>query len=82
MVDKKCREEEKEGGNGILFCSGMIAGEGLLGILLAIFAVLGVEQGLDISGNFYTGQAGGAVLLLITLAVVYLSAKKKEGQGE
>ena len=36
--------------NGILFCSGMIAGEGLVGILLAVFAVFGLGEVLDISG--------------------------------
>ncbi len=36
--------------NGILFCSGMIAGEGLVGIVLAILAVVGVGSVLDLSG--------------------------------
>lgn len=36
--------------NGILFCSGMIAGEGLVGILLAVFAVFGLGEVLDLSG--------------------------------
>ena len=35
--------------NGILFCSGMIAGEGLVGILLAVLAVFGVGEVLDLT---------------------------------
>ena len=40
----KTEEEKKEITNdGILFCSGMIAGQGLVGILLAFLAVLGAD---------------------------------------
>ena len=44
FVDKKKadKEENKDANSGILFCSGMIAGEGLVGILLAIVAVINV----------------------------------------
>ena len=38
---KKSKEEKEAVVNdGILFCSGMIAGEGLIGILLAVFAII------------------------------------------
>lgn len=84
IVGKKSSREEKESGNGILFCSGMIAGEGLLGIFLAILAVLGLGDRLDVSGIWHAGQAGGIFLLLLTLFVVYLSAvgKRKESGNE
>ncbi len=51
-VDKMKNEEKRSAAtsNGILFCSGMIAGEGLVGILLAILAVFGVSEALDLSG--------------------------------
>lgn len=48
---------------GILFSSGMIAGEGLLGILLAVLAVAGADQALDISIYWQAGRAGGVILL-------------------
>lgn len=84
IVGKKSSREEKESGNGILFCSGMIAGEGLLGIFLAILAVLGLGERLDVSGIWHAGQAGGILLLLLTIFVVYLSAveKRKESGNE
>ncbi|MCR5793658.1 MAG: oligopeptide transporter, OPT family [Lachnospiraceae bacterium] len=63
--------------NGILFSSGMIAGEGLVGVLLAIFAVFGVKT--DISGVFSTGMIGGiVVLVLLVLAILKFSVFSKE----
>ncbi len=52
FFDKMKESDKKKGiiNNGILFCSGMIAGEGLVGIVLAILAVFGVGELLDLSG--------------------------------
>ena len=57
FVDKRSSEKEKknEASGGILFCSGLIAGEGLVGILLAILAVVGVSDALDLSGSLNLG---------------------------
>ncbi|MBO4950038.1 MAG: oligopeptide transporter, OPT family [Clostridia bacterium] len=68
--------------NGTLFCSGMIAGEGLVGILLAVFAVFGINQALDLSGKLGLPAAvsnilGLVVLALIVLCVVKFSFKKE-----
>ena len=74
FVDKKkmdSEEERKEANNrGILFCSGMIAGEGLVGILLAILAVLGIADKLDFSGSVNTGVIGGIILLAVMIGCV------------
>ncbi len=55
--DKMKKREEKEKkaiiNDGILFCSGMIAGEGLVGILLAILAITGIDKIFDISTKMY-----------------------------
>ncbi len=49
IFDKMKREDKDEVvTDGILYCSGMIAGEGLVGILLAVFAVLGLDCALDL----------------------------------
>ena len=43
---KKAKEEKDRIVNdGVLFCSGMIAGEGLVGILLALFAIIPLANG-------------------------------------
>ena len=70
---------DSEAGSGILFCSGMIAGEGLVGILLAVLAVVGVADAVDFSGSFDTGIAGGlAVFALLVLAVAWAAMGRKE----
>ena len=51
--------------DGTLYCAGMIAGEGLVGILLAIFAVVGIS--LDMSGVVNLGNIGGVVLMIIMI---------------
>ena len=50
----------------------MIAGEGLVGILLALFAVFGLDKIIDISGNIPANVAtiGGLVLLGIMILTV------------
>lgn len=72
-------EADSEAGSGILFCSGLIAGEGLVGILLAILAVVGVADRLDLSAVLDTGIVGGlAVLLAVVLAVAWAAKGQKE----
>ncbi|MBQ7822002.1 MAG: oligopeptide transporter, OPT family [Clostridia bacterium] len=72
---KKSEDEKKAIVNdGILFCSGMIAGEGLVGILLALLAVFGIDSVLDLSARLgipaAVSNAGGLVLLAITILTV------------
>ena len=78
-MDKKAKntDKENEAGSGILFCSGLIAGEGLVGILLAILAVVGIDSRVDLSGKFNTGIIGGIVLMVIMiLSVIKFSSPK------
>ncbi len=76
-MDKKAgKEAGSEAGSGILFCSGMIAGEGLVGIILAILAVIGVDTAMDLSGVINTGTIGGVILTIIMIACVMIYAKK------
>ena len=78
---KKKEEVKKEIVNdGILFCSGMIAGEGLVGILLALFAVFGLDKVIDISSKVPAPVAniGGLVLFgIIILTVLKFSLWRK-----
>ena len=83
FVDKKKadREENKDANSGILFCSGMIAGEGLVGILLAILAVVNVAGKIDLSGSFTTGIVGGVVLMVVMiLCILKFSLWSKNGK--
>ena len=76
IFDKMKKEEnvKKEIVNdGILFCSGMIAGEGVVGIILAILAVFGVSNMIDISGILGLSEGVSVVLSLVVFALVILS---------
>ena len=74
-VDKKKRSKKTDDADsGILFCSGMIAGEGLVGIILAILAVAGVADKLNLSGVLNTGLIGGIVLTVVMVACVLKAA--------
>ncbi len=83
---KRNEEEKKEIVNdGVLFCSGMIAGEGLVGILLALLAVFGVDQALDLSSKLgippVVSNIGGLVLFaVIILTVLKFSLWKKRSK--
>ncbi len=59
--------------NGILFTSGMIAGEGLVGILLAILAVFGVGEMLNISGLLAPYPWAQTIGSIVVFALVILS---------
>jgi putative OPT family oligopeptide transporter len=58
--------------DGILFSSGMIAGEGLVGILLAFFAIMGIDKVVDLSKFVPTSVAniGGLVLFGIIILIL------------
>lgn len=68
------KKDEFKVNSGILYCSGMIAGEGLAGILLAILAVAGIDIALPVTA----GAIGSLILfLLIILSVFQFSLWKK-----
>lgn len=80
-MDKKTKgNNDSEAGPGVLFCSGLIAGEGLVGIILAILAVIGIDASLDLSGVLDTGIIGGIILMIVMIACVlkFAAAKKKK----
>ncbi len=77
VVDKMKKDDEEKKritNDGILFCSGMIAGEGLVGILLALLAVFGLDKVIDISGylNLPDGVAKIAGLFVFGLVILSL----------
>ena len=71
--------KEQQSTNGTLFSAGMIAGEGLIGILLAICAVFGLN--MDLSGSVNFGNIGGLVLLAVMiLCLVKFAIGKKNNE--
>ena len=80
---KESKKKDSVINNGILFCSGMIAGEGLVGILLALLAVFNVNSLLDLSGVInlpvWASSIGSIVVFgLIILCLLKFSLLKKE----
>ncbi len=66
-------KKEKATSDGILFCSGMIAGEGLVGIVLAVLAIFGVDKFINISGVLNLSSVVSQILSLVVFALVILS---------
>lgn len=89
-VDKKKHKSEEEKTEatttGILFTSGLIAGEGLIGILLAIFAIIPFANGtiadvinLQTGAGINLGNLGGLIFFaLLTAYLVFVVNKKYE----
>ena len=80
FVEKRTKDNEKLNKEaverGTLYTSGLIAGEGLMGILLAVFAVAHLD--IDFSSKFSIGQIGALVMWLLMLAtLVYVCFGKK-----
>ena len=68
---KKDEKQKQELINdGTLVCSGMIAGEGLLGIIIAFLAVIGVSDRLAVPDLFESGIIKDAMSLLLLIASV------------
>ena len=82
FLDKKKEAEVKKKemiSNGTLYCAGMIAGEGLVGILMAVLAIIKVGDnsiGAIIGGLFNLSGAAGNIVGLIVLALMILSLLK------
>ena len=70
--------KKKDDEGGILFCSGLIAVEGLMGIVLALLAVFGKSDKIDLSHWMDTGIFGAAALVFVIAACILISAREKK----
>jgi putative OPT family oligopeptide transporter len=84
VFDKMKRNEDEKKtivNDGILFCSGMIAGEGLVGILLAVFAVLGLDVALDLGLPAAVSDILSLVVFaLLIVCLLLFTVWKKRGK--
>ena len=74
MKDKKKKDAIIN--DGVLYCSGMIAGEGLIVILLAVFAVFHVDKAIDLSSRLNLPASVSNIGSLVVFALVILSLLK------
>lgn len=76
-VDEKTKELQAT--DGTLYCAGMIAGEGLVGILLAILTVVGIT--MDLSGTISLGNIGGVLLMVVMVLCLLAFALRKKNKN-
>lgn len=70
-------EEKKERTDrGVLFTSGLIAGEGIMGIVLAILAVAGVDSVIKLKTSL--PQFASLIIFILLLFYLYRTCMKKE----
>lgn len=67
-------KEEKEAivNDGVLCCSGMIAGEGLVGVLLAVFAIVGIDKKIDLSSKLGLSAMASNIASIAVFALLIL----------
>ena len=86
LIIKKINHSSKadsHSSKGILFSSGLIAGEGLVGIILAILAVVGIDKNINLQNTLNFGITGSILLLLfIVLLMLYMGLNKKGNKNE
>lgn len=80
---KNNARKKKVTNSGILFCSGMIAGEGIVGLILAVLAILGLDKAIDLSEKLslptWCSNLGSIVVFgLIILTFLSFTVFKKE----
>lgn len=69
---------------GVLYCSGMIAGEGIIGILLAVFAVIPFKGGSLLSFidlEIPLGNWGSVLFFIIIIASIFFFSIKQKNKN-
>ena len=86
--DKDDTVQKEKIERGVLYSSGLIAGEGLVGILLAVFGIIKVNGSrladrINLSGVVNLGNWGGlAVFALLAATLVWVIAKSKKSSDK
>lgn len=68
-------EKKERADRGVLFTSGLIAGEGIMGIVLAVLAVAKVDSVINLSARFGFTTPQVVSLIVFVLLLVYLFRK-------
>ncbi len=79
FVDKLKKDEKTKTAivnDGILFCSGMIAGEGIVGIILAVLAIFGFDKMIDLSAKLNLPAAVSNIGSIVVFALIIISVLK------
>lgn len=76
LILEKRKASQEVLDRGVLYTSGLIAGEGVVGILLAVFAVIQINGNslgdiLNLSETFSLGNAGSIIFFLLLLLSIF-----------
>lgn len=79
--DEKRRKEVIS--DGVLYASGMIAGEGLIGILLAVLVAIGVGERIKLTNyGISLGNIGGCVFFAVLVGImIFITLRNKNKQN-
>lgn len=81
LMDRKNKASSCENSKGVLFCSGLIAGEGLMGVLLAILTVTKITDKISVGAKLPEGlRLTGSIIILAALIalIVYNNRPAKD----
>lgn len=82
-TEDEAQFQKERTGRGILYSSGLIAGEGLVGILLAVLAIIPFRKGTVadfIELKFSLGNAGGIGFFILLLISMMFFVRKDSGE--
>ena len=77
------KERKDSVDTGVLYAAGMIAGEGIIGILLAVLAVVGLDSVIDLSSVYgdafqSAGNWVGLVAFVLLLSTLFIFTRPKK----
>ncbi|HVG25764.1 MAG TPA: oligopeptide transporter, OPT family [Thermoanaerobaculia bacterium] len=81
IVEARSKGTSEESDPGVLAASGMIAGEGLTGVLIAVAAAFGYKAGDDPIVGGVTGRILGSVVVLAVCALLYKAGRSIAAPG-
>ena len=81
ISDKRFGKQKEGSSKGILFCSGLIAGEGIVGVLLAVLTVAGVTDAINLSGTIPTGNIPSMILILVLGVIIFRAGIVKKSKS-
>lgn len=84
LMDRKNKASSCENSKGVLFCSGLIAGEGLMGVLLAILTVTKITDKISVGVKLPEGLrlAGSIIILAALIALIVYNNRPAKDEEE
>lgn len=84
LMDRKNKASSCENSKGVLFCSGLIAGEGLMGVLLAILTVTKITDKISVGAKLPEGLrlAGSIIILAVLIALIVYNNRPAKDEEE